>query len=217
MLAIPLFSIQIEAAAEFWKDGGFENMEFKQLKDKFPNAQDAVKIKAIVLNALYGGGIIAIEKVAGCLETALAATHATGLELVEELVIAMKDVTGCEHYSFASKFVHFFVDPNVPILDQYAEYMVAKHLGAAISRNPERYLGFVENIEKIKELAGLTCNCDQLDAYLWVAGEYWCWKKNQKIEINMDLKRHFERLEEIPGSEPTLRRLLGIGSSAANA
>jgi len=217
MLAMPSNN-QIEAACKFWKDGGWETKEFAQLKQVFPKSQDAVMLKAVAVNALYGARVIAISKVGKRLEELLKASHSTGPELVEELVDEIKSVTNRRHYSFAAKYAHFFINPDLPILDQYAEYMVAKHLGRAQgSQNPKRYLKFVEDIEKLKRLAGLTCDCTQLDAYLWVAGEYWCWKKEPQREIDADLKRCFERLGENSENDRTLRDLLGIGASSASA
>lgn len=219
MLAISLTNSQIEAASEFWREkGGWETKEFLQLKQCFPNFQDAVKLKAVVLNTLYGTNVIAISKVAECLERTLDANHSTGPNLVEELVAEIKKITNRDHYVFVAKFAHFFITPELPILDSYAEWMVGEHLGRAQqSQNPKRYLKFAEDIERLKELAGLTCEWAQLDAYLWVAGEYWCWKKNPREKISADLKGHFKRLEENPEMERTLRNLLGIGASSPSA
>lgn len=218
MLAMPLSNSQIEAASKFWEeDGGWETKELVQLKQVFPKPQDAVKLKAVVLNALYGTNVFAISKVGECLETMLSANHSTGPDMIEEWVAGIKKVTNRQHYSFVAKFAHFFITPDLPILDYYAEWMVRKHLGRAQSQNPKRYLKFAEDIEKLKELGGLTCECAQLDAYLWVAGEYWCWKKNPKLKVSSDLKGHFERLAENPENERTLRNLLGIGVSSASA
>jgi hypothetical protein len=94
-------------------------------------------------------------------------------------------------------------------LDSYAEEMAAWHLGQAQSRKPERYIRFCENIETLSKLASLTCDCAELDAYLWVAGEYRAWLKNSKRKISSDLKPCFERLQKDPESEPDLRDLLG--------
>jgi hypothetical protein len=210
MLAMPLAKSQIEAAAKFWEEGGWETKEFVQLKQCFPKCQDAVTLKAVAVNALYGTNIRAIEKVADVLIKMLNTNHSTGPGLVEELVSEIKKVTKDQNHVFAAKYAHFFIDPELPILDYYAEWMVAKHLGPAKSQNPKRYLKFAENIERLKRLADLTCDCAQLDHYLWVAGEYWRWKKNPKEEINSDLKYHFERLEENPENEGTLRKLLGL-------
>jgi len=215
MLAMPLSRNQIDAASKFWGNGSWDTKELVQLKQVFPNPQDAVMLKAIVLNTLYGTNIIAISKVAKRLEELLNANHSTGPDLVEELVAEIRNVTKRRHYSFVAKFAHFFINADLPILDQYAEYMVAKHLGQAQSQNPKRYLKFVEDIEKLTELAGLTCNCAQLDAYLWIAGEYWCWKENPNLKVSGDLVGHFERFAENPENERTLGDLLGIGTSSA--
>ena len=208
-LTTPPLSSQIEAAARFWNNG-WESPEIVQLKQVFPNSQDAVKVKAIVLNALYGTNIIAIPKVADCVERVLKTNHSTSPALVEELVDEIGRVTKQRHCSFAAKYAHFLIDSDLPILDSYAEWMVGKHIGSMKSENPKRYLKFTEDIETLKRLAGLTCSCAELDAYLWVAGEYWYWKAKTRLNISGDLRTHFERLEKDPDSEPTLSSLLGI-------
>ena len=73
-LAIPLKQSQIDAANEFWK-GGWETKEFEQLRIAFPSPLDAVRIKAIVLNALYGTNIIAIALAADRVEQVLRANQ----------------------------------------------------------------------------------------------------------------------------------------------
>ena len=208
-LTTPPLSSQIEAAARFWNNG-WESPEIVQLKQVFPNSQDAVKVKAIVLNALYGTNIIAIPKVADCVERVLKTNHSTSPALVEELVDEIGRVTKQRHCSFAAKYAHFLIDSDLPILDSYAEWMVGKHIGSMKSENPKRYLKFTEDIETLKRLAGLTCSCAELDACLWVAGEYWYWKAKTRLNISGDLRTHFERLEKDPDSEPTLSSLLGI-------
>jgi hypothetical protein len=210
-LAMLLSNRQIEAASRFWEEGGWESEEIVQLKQVFPMCRDAIKVKAIVLNALYGTNIIAISQVANCLERVLKTNHSTSPDLVEELVVEIREITKQNNYSFAAKYAHFFINADLPILDSYAEWMVGKHLGSMKSVNSKRYLGFNEDIETLKEAAGLTCNCAELDTYLWVAGEYWYWKAHQRTNINGDLKPHFERFAKDPESEGTLALLLGIG------
>lgn len=209
-LARPLSASQIEAAVRFSGEG-WETNEFNQLKRAFPEPQDAVKVKAIVLNALYGTNIIAISQVADCVERVLKANHSTGPDLVEEMVAEIWHITKRHDYSFSAKYAHFFIDPDLPILDWYAEWMVGKHLGEMKSENPKRYLKFAEDIETLKTMAGLTCNCAELDVYLWVAGEYWYWKAHPRANVNGDLMPHFQRLVEDPEKESNLAVLLGIG------
>jgi hypothetical protein len=215
-LAIPLRQSQVDAAQEFWSDG-WESKEFVQLRMAFPNPLDAVKIKAIVLNALYGTNIIVIERVADRVEQVLRANQWAGPDLVEQLVNEIRGVTHQGNYSFAAKYAHFFIDQSLPILDWFAEWRLGKHLGRQMqSKDPRRYHRFAEDIEKLKQVAGLTCNCAELDAYLWVAGEYWYWKDHPKYTINGDLKPRFENLQNNPSAEPSLAALLGIDTAGTN-
>ena len=84
-LAVPLLNSQIEAASRFWSEG-WESKELVQLKQVFPKPLEAIKLKAVVLNVLYGTYIMAILRVGQCLEEKLKATNTTGPDLVEELV-----------------------------------------------------------------------------------------------------------------------------------
>ena len=209
-LAIPLKQSQIDAATQFWASG-WESKEFEQLRIAFPNPLDAVRIKAIVLNALYGTNIIAIAQAADCVERVLRANQWTGSDLVEQLVIGVREATKRSNYSFAAKYAHFFVDSSLPILDSFAEWMLGRHLGRQMqSKDPRRYHKFTEDIETLKRVAGLTCNCAELDAYLWVAGEYWYWKDHPNYSISTDLKQRFENLQGNPSTEPSLAVLLSI-------
>jgi hypothetical protein len=217
-LAIPLKQSQIDAANEFGKDG-WESKEFEQLRLAFPGPLDAVRIKAIVLNALYGTNIIAIGKVADCVERVLRANQWTGSDLVEQLVSEIRGVTKKSNYSFAAKYAHFFVDLSLPILDSFAEWMLGKHLGRPMqSKDPRRYHRFAEDMETLKRVACLHCSCAELDSYLWVAGEYWYWKEHPKYDINGYLKQSFENLQRNPSAEPSLAALLDMGmASSASA
>src|SRR5271157_1430769 len=208
MLAHQLLNEQIEAASEFWNEWEGEYKELSRLNEVFPGFDGtAVLLKAVVINTLYGTNVYAIEKVAECVKTVMSkANHATGPDLVEELVEEMTKVSGRKHHSFASKFAHFFIDKDLPILDQYAEFMVRWHLGSEQSQNHRRYLKFDEDIRKLKELAGLSCSNAQLDAYLWVAGEYLCWKKDPKVKITQELRELFEEGRRY--KRPELYRLL---------
>ena len=217
-LAIPLKQSQIDAAIDFaieiW--GRWESKEFEQLRMAFPNPLDAVSIKAIVLNVLYGTNIIAIAQVADRVERVLKANQWTGPDLVEQLVNEIRGVTKRSNYSFAAKYAHFFIDSSLPILDWFAERRLRAHLGRQMqSKDPRRYHKFTEDIQTLKRVAGLNCNCAELDSYLWVAGEYWYWKDHPKYSISSDLKQPFENIQSNPTAEPSLAALLGIGTEEA--
>src|ERR1039458_2941437 len=120
-------------------------------------------------------------------------------DLVEQLVSEIREVTKRSNYSFAAKYAHFFVDSTLPILDSFAEWMLGKHLGVGMSsKDPRRYHRFTEDIETLKRVAGLNCNCAELDSYLWVAGEHWYWTDHREYSINGDLKMRFENLQVNP-------------------
>ena len=208
-LAIPLAQSQIDAAAKFWFEGAWEAKEFEELKGAFADPAHAISIKAIVVNALYGTNIFAIDKVAACIERVVKSTRSAGPDLVEELVVEIRQITKRNNYSFASKYAHFFLDSTVPILDWYAEWTLGKHLGQLRSSNPKRYHKFFEEIDLLKDLAGIECQCAAMDAYLWVAGEYLHWKGNSTARINGDLKRQFERIHLDPTCDAALVSLLG--------
>lgn len=210
-LAVPLNQSQIDAAIEFWnKNGGWKTPEFEQINKVFPTGE-AVRLKAILLNALYGTNFIAIEAVGDRVQRVLERSHLTGPDLVEELVVEIHFITHQKNHSFASKYAHFFIDSSLPILDWYAEWMVSRHLGPQMQSPKEgRYLKFADEIETLKQLAGLQCNWEDLDGYLWVAGEYWYWKAHSKMQISSDLKPHFELLETSQEREPELAKLLGL-------
>jgi hypothetical protein len=212
-----LHANQIDAALQFWSEnGGWESKEILQLKKAFPSCHEAIRIKAVSVNLLYGTNVIAILKVADCVQRVLERKRTAGPELVEELVKEIKGVTKRKNHSFAAKYAHFFIDSELPILDWYAEWMAVQHLGPSKSSKPERYLRFAEGVETLKRLSGLTCTCAELDQYLWVAGEFWCWKANPRLNISQELKPHFERLLTDPEKEQTLARLLGVNNDGAS-
>ena len=63
----------------------------------------------MVVNVLYGTNVIAITKVADCVELVLKSNHPTGPDLVEELVAQIQAVTKRNNYSFCAKYAHFFI------------------------------------------------------------------------------------------------------------
>ena len=98
------------------------------------------------------------------------------------------------HYSFASKFAHFFLDEErFPIMDSYALAMLKHHLGRRQYSDDatHRYGAFVHNFQQLKRLSGFTGSNRQLDRYLWLAGEYAAWKKKRKVAINVEVAALF--------------------------
>lgn len=107
---------------------------------------------------------------------------------------------------FASKFAHFFIDPEAfPILDDKAEKMVLIHLGDCRlypeSQKEEdridytmgkRYEQFYDNLLRLKKMILNSHNSEpcnkELDQYLWLAGNY----RMMKLEasgVNKEIKK----------------------------
>jgi hypothetical protein len=53
-----------------------------------------------------------------------------------------------------------------------------------------------------------------MDYYLWIAGEYWSWKRNPDGPISKDLQAHFKRLGTNPDTERTFADLRGLQDGA---
>jgi len=209
MLANPLSKAQLEAADDLYMNSlsGWRAADgaLAELKDRFPEfGQTSVLLKAVAVNTLYGTNVLAIQKMAEHAVSVLsnADLSTAGPELVEEV----GNLDKRRHISFGSKFLHFFLDrERFPIFDKYATEMVENHLGRANSvRNHKHpYMAFFENFHKLKTLSGIECNSQELDRYLWLAGQLNAFKRDPETEINRETRDLF--------SEPTegQKQLLG--------
>jgi hypothetical protein len=162
---------------------------------------DACLLKVAAVNTLYGTNLYAITRMAKHAAAVLMATDlaAAGPELVEQLA-ALPTMNGRlskrRHYSFSSKFAHFFVcKERFPIMDSYAVAMLKRHLGSPIYRDDptKRYVAFLRNSQQLKQSSGFRGSNRELDRYLWLAGEYAAWMKRPGMAINAELAALFER------------------------
>jgi hypothetical protein len=202
-LAVPLPINKIEAAnclherLEQWR---LADQALRLLADHCPNFEPAAcLLKVAAVNALYGTNLYAITRMAKHVAGVLAGTDlvAAGPELVERLA----DLPAAEgqkrkrrHYSFASKFAHFFLgEERFPIMDSYALAMLKRHLGRRqyLDNKDHRYGAFVHTFQQLKRWSGFPGSNRQLDRYLWLAGEYSSWKKKRKVAINAELAALF--------------------------
>jgi len=170
------------------------------LRDKFPNFDlTSCLLKVVAINALYGTNVYAIRRMASHVRQVMARTESSistcGPELVEQLADlapAKPNAPKRTHLSFASKFAHFFVEPErFPILDGYAARMLNTHLGCPRGEL-FRYRTFVENLRRLKEEPDWFGTYRELDHYLWISGQYLTWRKNPKAQINAELRTLFE-------------------------
>jgi hypothetical protein len=200
-LSRPLELSQIAAAQRLHKrleQWQLTDHALASLRAQFPGfAPHEVLLKATVINSLYGTNVYAIPRVARHIVEVMAKVkvQSVGPELVEKLAVTLPvgKLKGRRRYSFASKFAHFFVNPErFPIMDKFAKKMLKFHLGKVFVSDPAHpYVAFCKNYELLKKETGFTGSNRTLDHYLWLAGEYLAWRKTQKARINGDARTLF--------------------------
>jgi hypothetical protein len=199
-LAVPLSISQIEAAnwlhrqLSHWQVTDNALHALHALQERFPEFDiDATLLKVVAINQLYGTKVYAVVKMAQHIaEVMLKASSMDDAGLVEELAA----LSGMNHISFASKFAHFFIDmERLPIYDSYAVKMVAYHLGqqGLIQDAEHPYKAFIENLNRLKQYALLSCTTRELDHYLWLAGLYRVWQANQEQQMDKDTLKKSRR------------------------
>jgi hypothetical protein len=172
----------------------------------------AALLKVVAINSLYGTNLYAVVRMGGHIQEIMAETNVSDakislVERIADLPPSKPNEQKRHHLSFASKFAHFFINPEkFPILDSYAEKMLRKHLGksGASPLGQSRYSAYASGLAKLKELSGWTGTYRELDHYLWLAGTYYTWRKNPKAQINSELQQFFAN----PGDAET--DLLGL-------
>jgi hypothetical protein len=166
-------------------------------------------IKAAAINQLYGANLYAVPRMGEHIARVMRKSPTAGAELVERIacVPALEGKAEWRHFSFASKFCHFFVDREAcPIFDKYADAALRLHLGRALRRDSHhRYAAFVENLKQLRAAAALTVPAVELDNYLWIRGAYQSWRRKPDAPLNGELRAFFEG----QASRDHIRRLVG--------
>jgi hypothetical protein len=153
-------------------------------------------LKVVVVNALYRTNVLALARAAKHVESVLGSIDLaiSGPSLVELLAEIPTTPHGRRRrfISFASKFAHFFCDPErYPIYDSYALSMVMLHLGSAAESDPARpYQAFIANLNELKRQYGLMATFRELDRYLWIAGQYRAYIKGYR-QLNGEVLQVF--------------------------
>jgi hypothetical protein len=204
-LAIPLPIKKIKAAnclherLEQWR---LADQALRLLAERCPGFEpDACLLKVVAVNGLYGTNLYAITRMAKHAAGVLVGTDpaVAGPKVVERLAdLPAKEGQKSKrrHYSFASKFGHFFLSgERFPIMDSYAIAVLRRHLGRGNYSDDtvNRYAAFVRNYQQLKSLCGFTGSNRELDRYLWLAGEYAAWKKKRKVAINVEVAALFSQ------------------------
>ncbi len=212
--AFPVSQSQIDAANRLHQrlsTWAATEQGFERLRNELPGFDlSAVLMKAAAINDLYSAHVYAISRMAVHIAD-------VGPDLPNDPVEAVLTIgrlpgggSGGTHRSFASKFCHFFIDPDrFPIYDSYCEQMVRHHLGGkeAVRDSDEPYRAFKANIDRLQELSDIDASCRELDRYLWLAGQYRDWlKKGDDAQTNTELRELFE--DEATGVQADLELLV---------
>jgi len=200
--AIPITQEQIDAANRLharMPQWASTDRAFERLARAFPDwEREACILKASAINDLYSTRVYAIWRMADHLGHVMVDPPSDAGDLVAAIG-ALPEADGSvprRHWSFASKIGHFFVDGDrFPIYDSFCREMLAFHLGrggcVADAANPFR--AFVTNLERLRELSGLSASLRDLDRYMWLAGQYRAWLRDgDDAQTNAELRATFE-------------------------
>ncbi len=141
---------------------------------------DAVTLKAAAVDRLYytrnyrlGDALWRIVEVLGP-EPARPATVEAAIALVEAMApIEVGDKTRW-HWSFASKFAHWFLGDSLPIYDTWAIRAISHHFGR-IRWRTTAYRDFAEHVYVLRDASGLQCTTREMDRFLWLSAMYRAW------------------------------------------
>lgn len=212
-LAVPLSSLQIQAASKLHsrlKQRAATDAALAALGERFPDfGLEAVLLKVSSINQLYDTNLYAIKSLADYIARIMAQvdTATAKPELVEWLAaypVGAKQRNRWTRLSFASRFAHFFIDPErFPPVDSSTASMVELHLGRRnrVRNKTHLYQAYVTNRNTLKRLAKLSCTSRELDCYLRLAGLYLVRQKHPKAQIDAEVDLLFLQSSEEVASE----------------
>jgi hypothetical protein len=189
---------QIVAAGHIRRQLHFANANdhaLTELAERLPGfTANETLLKTAVVNQFYGTNLYAVGRMAEHI-TRIMRRHppAPGPRLVEKIAClpGVGEGRSKQHFSFASKFCHRFVDAEAcPIMDTLAVDSLRLHLGSGAVRGSEnRYNAFVKDRQRLLDETGVTATAVELDNYLWIRGAYDAWQ-NEK-PVNRELRDFF--------------------------
>jgi hypothetical protein len=183
---------------------------FERLGQHFGWDRESCILKAATINDLYSTRVYAIWRMAEHLMNVMVDPPDDPAALVEKIASLPEDdgTVLRKHWSFASKIGHFFVNGDLyPIYDSFCRDMILYHLGrnsySTDTGNP--YRAFIMNLDRLREVSGLSVTLRDLDRYLWLTGQYREWlDKGDKARLNSELRSLFD------DDDTEVRQLLGI-------
>jgi hypothetical protein len=204
-LAIPLTESQLAAAGalhdmlEGWvaAERALDNLAATMPSNTEP---DQVLVKTATLNQLYGTNLYHLHDMA----LNIVETFSSKADPEDEcaLVDHIADVpTSAKfHDSFASKYCHFFVDPQrFPLFDRYVPMTVRLHLGRGNYRckvNAHIYRNLYADVTTLRAHLSFSPTVRELDRYLWLRGQWETLEsKGEKAKIGSEVKNLFKTTE----------------------
>jgi len=173
MVSHRITKTKIQGAQDLWNRipaYAYTDASLQALAVRFPeNDRESCLLKAAALNALYNTNVRHIVDVAEHIHRVLnAANQPKGPELVNR----MAETRTGNLRSFASKYAHFFLDPNsYPIYDKYTLISLRLHLGHNLAE-PKSYSQYNDWFQRLISLTEQSFSIKQIDTYLWFSGMY---------------------------------------------
>jgi len=140
-------------------------------------------IKIAALDKLFSTSIYWPEEYAKHLAEKVFTSDSEGIELLSKIADfpGTPDKKGHKYYlSFASKYYHFFVKPNLPIYDDYVRRALTEKGYEITGEKIGKYSSFVDAIEKYRskrgkngqlfKYANVTEELFEIDRELWNRG-----------------------------------------------
>lgn len=204
-LATPFSLRQVDAAMELyneymprWRrvDGSLIAIKNRAFNDTDP---EHVLLKANAINGLYSTRVYAIhEAVERIIEVMqLEMDGFTRVERIAEVKVRGKVK---RYISFASKYVHWFVDDKCPIFDSFAHRALRMHLPRSTGDSRIRYFEFARDFETLADRIGAGRRVQDMDRYLWLAGQLHGGSGHTNSEVR--------ELKERESTDPRVRKLL---------
>jgi hypothetical protein len=179
-------------------------------------SEEAVLAKAAAVDRLYNTKnrhlVESARKISETFPTVTAASPGDPVALVEAIAPVPVNGKTYWHWSFASKFTHFFVHPDrVPVYDNWAVKACEHYLGG-LQRNTghkyDWYRHYAEQILLIQKDLG--CSVRALDRFLYLCGHYWASDPPRLTNITEALGWSAEDLAREPDLMQHLKRMLGL-------
>lgn len=220
MLAVPLTESQLMAAGRIHdelEDWVAAQRALDNLATTMPsNADlDQVLVKAAALNQLYRTNVYRLHDMAlHMLETFSSETDwEDECVLVERIAYLLS--SDKFHKSFASKYCHFFVDPDrFPLFDRYVPLTVRVHLGRGNYRckvTAQTYRNFCADLTTLRANLSFSPTVRELDHYLWLRGQWETFRrKGEKTQIGAEVKNLFKTAEFDQHTGSLVNQMCGV-------